>query len=252
MTLLHDTLKGSNMKDYVAKVQGRWGDCYYVKGDQFVGYSLREYGEYNPDETEYILQLADEKQGLVLDIGANIGVIAQALAYKGHHVVAFEPQVGLFDILTENLKPYPLSTTVYNTAVGSSNSTTTMPRQRYYNKGNFGGISCGSGDIIVPVATIDSLELGTVSLMKVDVEGWEEEVLRGAVSTILKDKPILYLEADREDKIPSLYRFVTEVLEYTWEHHNPRLFREENFFNNPSNVWAPMNYASYNVVCRPK
>jgi hypothetical protein len=88
--------------------------------------------------------------------------------------------------------------------------------------------------------------------MKVDVEGWEEEVLRGAVSTILKDKPILYLEADREDKIPSLYRFVTEVLEYTWEHHNPRLFREENFFNNPSNVWAPMNYASYNVVCRPK
>ena len=239
------------MKDYVAKVDGRWGTTYYVKGDQFVGRSLREYGEYNPDETEYIISLANERTGgVVLDIGANIGVIAQALCYSGHTVEVFEPQAELFDILQENLKPY--GCWAHKSAVGSSEGTTNMPRQRYYNKGNFGGISCGSGNIIVPVVTIDSRDLHNVKLMKVDVEGWEEEVLRGAVATILRDKPILYLEADREDKIPSLYKFVTEVLDYTWEPHNPTLFRERNYFNNTKNVWAPMNYASYNVVCRPK
>ena len=240
------------MKDYIAKVEGRWGTTYYVKGDQFVGRSLREYGEYNPDETEFILALADEGEGIVLDVGANIGVIAQALSYAGHSVDAFEPQRGLFDILTENMKPYCLSSECHNVAVGSQVGTTTMPRQRYYNEGNFGGISCGSGDITVPVVTLDSFEFGTVKLIKVDVEGWEEEVLRGAINLIARDKPILYLEADREDKIPSLHKFVTEGLGYTWEHHNPRLFREQNYFNNTRNAWAPMNYASYNVVCRPK
>lgn len=240
------------MKDYVTKVDGRWGTTYYVKGDQFVGRSLREYGEYNPDETEYILQLADEGQGAVLDVGANIGVIAQALAHQGHQVITFEPQAGLFDILSENMKPYPLSSVCYNVAVGSQVGTTTMPRQRYYSEGNFGGISCGSGDVTVPVETLDSLGLPMTKLIKVDVEGWEEEVLRGAIDLIARDKPILYLEADREDKIPALHKFVTEVLGYTWEHHNPRLFREQNYFNNTKNVWAPMNYASYNVVCRPK
>jgi hypothetical protein len=47
----------------------------------------------------------------------------------------------------------------------------------------------------VPVTTVDRI-VGRrrVSVMKVDVEGWEKEVLRGAQTVLRRDQPILYLE----------------------------------------------------------
>ena len=60
--------------------QTRWGQTHYFDSDLFVGASIHHYGEYNPDETEKILELAVPGK-LVLDIGANIGVISQALEY---------------------------------------------------------------------------------------------------------------------------------------------------------------------------
>ena len=42
--------------------------------------------------------------------------------------------------------------------------------------------------------TIDSLYLENVSLMKIDVEGHELSVLKGAEQTILKNKPVIILE----------------------------------------------------------
>jgi FkbM family methyltransferase len=233
-------------RDYITSVQGRWGKTFYIKGDEYVGKSLRYYGEYNPDETEYIISLAVERVGeLCLDIGANIGVIAQALEKSGHEVMSFEPQPIIYDILSKNTFGRCV-----NAAVGAEHGQTRMPKQRYYNPGNFGGISCGEGEMIVNVHTIDEYNLSDVGLMKIDVEGWELGVLQGAVETIKRCSPIIYLEADRTDKIPALKKFVMEDLGYSWEEHNPTLYREKNFFNHPKNVWAPYNFASYNAVCR--
>ena len=41
-------------------VNGRWGEVWFYENDTYVGQSLDKYGEYNPDETECIISLADK------------------------------------------------------------------------------------------------------------------------------------------------------------------------------------------------
>ena len=234
-------------------VEGRWGKCKFLAKDEYVGRSMFYYGEYNPDETEKILSLAN---GLCLDIGANIGVISQALLRSGHNVVAFEPQPELFDILQENMASASireLQCKAYNSAVGDKAGVATMPKVYYGDKGNFGGLGLFEksiyGTINVEVSTIDSYNFNDVGFMKIDVEGYEYETLVGAKETISKYKPILYIEDDRSAKSQRLREYV-RALGYTIEEHKPTLYREENFFGLKKNVWN-RNYASHNLVCKP-
>ncbi|TAL39835.1 MAG: FkbM family methyltransferase [Alphaproteobacteria bacterium] len=236
-------------KNYVKSVDGRWGKCHFFEQDEYIGKSIFHYGEYNPDETEFILGLAAKagKDKLVLDIGANIGVIAQALAFAGFTVEAFEPQPEVFELLTANFKGK-----AHNVALGEARGKTIMPKLIYSERFNFGGVSCETtsrsrGGIDVHVEKIDDYKFDNVGLMKIDVEGFEERVLRGAVETINRCSPILYLEDDREQKSASLHAFLQE-LGYRWEPHRPPLFRPNNFFGKAENVWSK-NFVSKNIVC---
>jgi len=46
----------------------------------------------------------------------------------------------------------------------------------------------------IDVTTLDSYKLKNISMIKIDVEGHEEEVLKGAVDTIKKNHPIIFVE----------------------------------------------------------
>lgn len=232
------------------EVNSRWGNCKFFAKDEYVGRSLYYYGEYGPDETEKILGLAN---GLCLDIGANIGVISMALLRSGFSVHAFEPQPEVFKLLIENVGCAGGEFLCRNTAVGSSAGTAKMPKVQYGGKGNFGGLGIGDksiyGSIDVGVITIDSLDYKDVGFIKIDVEGYELEVLRGARATIERCRPILYIEDDRVDKSAALRAYIVE-LGYTIEEHKPCLYRPQNWFGLQRNVWDK-NYASHNLICRP-
>ena len=236
------------------EVEGRWGKCKFFAKDEYVGKSMYNYGEYGPDETELILTLAEESAGCCLDIGANIGVISQALLATGHRVHAFEPQPEVYKLLVENMGNVWGSYTHHNTAIGSEAGVAEMPKVHYSAKGNFGGLSIGSNSIYgtypVPVVTIDSYEFPDVGFMKIDVEGFELEVLQGATKTIERCKPIMYIEDDRPDKSRALRQKIEELGYYIVEHH-PRLYREDNFFGLKKNIWS-MTYESHNLICRPQ
>lgn len=229
-------------------VDGRWGRATYFAKDEYVGKSLHYYGEYNPDETEKILELASIKKGLCLDIGANIGVISQALEHEGFEVFAYEPQPEVFKVLELNF-----GGASFNVAVGSEKGTAKMPKMHYSDKGNFGGISLNTksmyGSYDVPVVTMDDQGLDNVTFIKIDVEGYELEVLKGATKLIARDKPILYIEDDRAEKSRSLRDYICR-LGYNIDEHRPTLYREENFFGLKRNVWD-RNYASHNLICMP-
>lgn len=231
-------------------VDSRWGPCTYFLKDEYVGRSIHNYGEYGPDETEMILSLAP-KGKLCLDIGANIGVISMALIANGYEVQAFEPQPEVFKLLDMNIGK---SAHIHNTALGIGAGMASMPKVYYGAKGNFGGLGIGMasmyGTYQVPVASLDSFELQDVGFIKIDVEGFEEAVLWGGINTITRDKPIMYIEDDRIEKRVSLRRYITD-LGYTYESHQPTLYREDNFKALKKNVWAPKNYASHNLICCP-
>ena len=187
------------------------------------------------------------KDKLVLDIGANIGVISQALEFSGFTVESFEPQPEVFGLLRRNMKGR-----CHNLALASRVGVTTIPKVNYDEVNNFGGLSCGTasksrGAIEVKVETLDSFNFANVGLMKIDVEGFEEEVLRGGVETINRCSPVLYLEDDRKEKSPSLHAFLKE-LGYRFEVHAPPLYRERNFFGKKQNIWDK-NFVSRNIVC---
>ena len=228
-------------------VIGRFGEVWYYGKDEFVGRSFHNYGEFSGEECEQILALASEKDGLCLDIGANIGAIAQMLEFHGKECVAFEPQSEIYKLLVRNFYGKAI-----NCALGSEEGTAQMPRLRYGAKYNYGGMSLNTktelGSYPVPVKTIDSYNFQNVSFMKIDVEGWEEEVLKGAVDTIKRCSPIMYIEDDRQEKSKSLHNFL-DSLGYSYTLSSPPLFRLNNFFNNPMNVWGK-NYVSHNLVCR--
>ena len=63
----------------------------------------------------------------------------------------------------------------------------------------------------VPVIALNSLGLTDVSAMKVDAEGAEEEVLRGAITTLRRCRPVLSVEI-KERHRPGSLRRVPELL----------------------------------------
>lgn len=227
-------------------VDGRWGKCTYFEKDMYVGKSMHHYGEYGPDETEEILELA---QDLCLDVGANIGCISQALEACGFEVVAFEPQPEVFKVLRQNIQGV-----AHNCGVGSSVGVAKMPKIHYSEKNNVGGLGLGFvsslGSYDVDVVPLDLVHFGKrVGFIKIDVEGYELEVLKGATELIRKDRPVMYIEDDRPEKSSALREYIFS-LGYSIEEHKPLLYRENNYFGLKRNVWD-MLYASHNLICKP-
>ena len=67
--------------------------------------------------------------------------------------------------------------------------------------------------------TLDSFHMSSVSFIKIDVEGYELDVLQGAQETLQHDLPLLYVEIHREALIPH----VTAFLEAMGYEYNERI-----------------------------
>src|SRR5687767_5587801 len=83
----------------------RHGWMLYLKSDQVIGAALDVYGEFAESENRLMAALI-EPGDVVLDVGANIGTVALALAHRvgpSGRVYAFEPQRIVFQLLCANL-----------------------------------------------------------------------------------------------------------------------------------------------------
>jgi FkbM family methyltransferase len=98
---------------------------------------------------------------------------------------------------------------MHNVALGSAESFINMNIV----EGNTGHshidtTSFGVGSI--PLKTLDSFNLSGIDMIKIDVEGFEEEILAGAFDTIKRNKPVIVVEQqkheykDATEKTPSI------------------------------------------------
>lgn len=135
--------------------------------------------------------------GLCVDVGAHLGNHTIFLAKVcGMRVLAFEPQPEMYRLLVEHVRINGVEDRVrtFNVALGdvAGHGTLTWPAES-----NSGGarLQVDDGGSVL-ISTLDEhVGAETVDLIKVDVEGFELEVLKGGRRAIDRDKPLIYAEA---------------------------------------------------------
>jgi FkbM family methyltransferase len=187
----------------------------------------REIGErslfFEIDLLEHVY-LSVPHRGLYLDVGANIGNHAVYFAkFCADHVVAVEPHPGIVPILERNLESNaPGRYTLFPTALGARPGVGRMTLRPNF-EANIGGsqvelLSTWPADRAgtVPVTTLDDL-LGRLAprlaelpltLVKIDVEGMELDVLRGAPRLLTRHRPHLVIELATEEARTAMRAFL--------------------------------------------
>ena len=111
----------------------------------------------------------------ILDIGAWVGTWSMAMNKFCGRVIAFEPDSLHYECLVKNVSD---DIETHQLAVGSEQKLISLSEDNFTQSKRI----IGEGSI--PMITIDSMKLDDVDLIKIDVEGYEMEVLKGAVNTL--------------------------------------------------------------------
>jgi FkbM family methyltransferase len=227
----------------------------YNLNDLFIGRAMDIYGEWCEAELACLGQIV--KSGdVVVDVGANIGTHTVFFSKKvslGGVVYAFEPQRITYEFLCANLALNGLQNVVpIQAGAGDSAGEIIIPVLDPSVVQNFGCLNIEghpTGEL-VKILSLDSMELKRCNLIKIDVEGMELKVLRGAEKTIRDHRPLLFVENNNREGAPELVQTLFDMGYKCWW-HIAAYYNTENFFHNKENVWVNFVPES-NMICVPK
>ncbi|UUX48025.1 FkbM family methyltransferase [Nisaea acidiphila] len=144
------------------------------------------------EELEYCRQRVSPG-GVIVDVGANVGnhSVFFGRFLKPSRLIPVEPNSEALPFLMENLTLNDIDTDErgFGIALGRASGQ--------------GGITSDKGDLVesrmasgtgIPVVALDTLVEGPVHFLKIDVEGMEFEVLRGAQQIIARSRPHILIE----------------------------------------------------------
>ena len=149
--------------------------------------------------------------GIAFDIGANVGLYSLLLSAKADKVVAFEPYARNIRYLVRTLAINDVhNVVIVPCAVADS------PGMQAFDPGQncAMGHLCGSGGQVVACITCDdfSKQFGLVpDLIKIDVEGAEELVLRGARELLSRRRPAILLSFHSDDIKASCTQYLRQL-----------------------------------------
>ena len=160
---------------------------------------LEDAGNDQAEQRDWALTFV-RKWRVCLDIGSNIGQWTRPLAEKFASVICFEPNPNFRECFEKNITarnvllwPYGLSDKA-GTATQDFNSTVLRNEP---------------GDI--NLRTLDSFGLTEVDLIKIDVDGFEIPLLKGAKETLRKNNPVINIEM-KQRKRPETVRKCRDIL----------------------------------------
>jgi hypothetical protein len=148
-----------------------------------------------------VLRLGD----VFVDVGANTGIYSKAAFLCGAKVIAFEPIPSLAAGLSRELRG---SVTVFEQAVSIEAGTANLrvpiiggrPAFTRASLDSRGGSEADWVDIQVSCGPPPALH-EVVRVLKIDVEGFEMEVLRAFSELIQRDKPMVLIEAEERHSV---------------------------------------------------
>jgi FkbM family methyltransferase len=237
-------------------IDTRYGPMLCNRNDVYVSQAgLIAYGEYSELEIAFVRQFVPVG-GCVIQVGAHIGSLtiplAKAVGPDGM-LVAFEPQRLLYQCLTANVALQSLTHVITeHAAVGAEAGYAYVPTHDPDVSFNTGGVRIDHQQTAgekVRVRTLDAyLDPPRLDLLHADVEGMEEEVLRGSEQLIRRHRPVLYVEAIEVEKRPALFQYMASLGYRLWW-HTPPMFNPDNYAGNPFNLLRGIS--SLNVLGWP-
>jgi len=167
---------------------------------------------YIPDGDEHFVKLADEIEHYqepqrtkafeyvtnwdrAVDLGAHVGIFSRHFAKRFREVVAFEPTPETRACLEKNV---PANVRIVPFACGDRERQVLFRRHIRNSGGTEMARDTNSSSSVehytVKMITLDSLELESVGLIKIDIQGAEPLALRGASETLRRCRPVVLIE----------------------------------------------------------
>ena len=135
---------------------------------------------------------------VAVDVGAHVGLWAMHLCKRFEAVQAFEPVASYRECFLKNVDWERRDVALHSIALGAAAGSCGM----VINPADTGGTHVGgAGDVVV--AALDGFDFEVVDFVKIDVEGWEFEVLKGAVETVKRCKPVIIVEQKPHKLLPN-------------------------------------------------
>lgn len=188
---------------FTFRTVARNGIKYHLDISDYQEYLI--YFDLKEDSSLPFLEYAPLKKGVFIDIGANIGQTSLNLSKKlgtiTHTILAFEPFPSTFKKLEVNIGLNSFSSIkIYNVALGNEKKAIEMEMSCLTNSGGY-KIAPKNNHSIDQLVQVNQEKLDDfypledpINYIKIDVEGYEMEVLKGAEQIIKMNKPVLVLE----------------------------------------------------------
>ncbi len=241
----------------------RWGTFLLLRGDMISQY-VDLYGEWCEREVDLFSRLLGDGDN-VIEVGANIGLHAVPLAklVGTGRVLCFEPQRLIQQVLAANCALNKLTNVhTIHSAVGDRCEEIEIAAGDLDQPWNYGAFSIEGGygnhgqyqgrqwSERVALTTLDAhpdvAALKSLRLLKIDVEGLELAVLRGAAETIAQHRPVLFVENNDEATGDDLIAAVREL------GYQPHWYCVERFSgDNFNQVSWQVPGGDFNMVCFP-
>ncbi|HEV2081381.1 MAG TPA: FkbM family methyltransferase [Brevundimonas sp.] len=205
-----------------------------VFANSYIGVLVNQFGYFEHEDLETLFDWLSPlhttfRQGVALDIGANIGNHAMWFSDHFSHVHAFEPNPRTYGLLAFNAAPLP-GVTTHQMGLGDQKGELTLSADVLHPE--VSSLRLGTpglaDQIMVRVETLDDLTLERkedVCFIKIDVEGFEEQVLRGGRATIASTQPLIVMEqhgSEFSDGASPSTRLLEEMgYKFAWEHRKP-------------------------------
>jgi len=183
-------------EEAVAQIRGT-GARLIVPTDDYIGAAVHSFGDLDPKVT-WVARRILRPGDTALDIGANLGLVAIAMAdavgTRGR-VEAFEPQPRFAELTRRSAELNRFDQlTLHEVALGRTDAEVTL----HIPNENMGRASIGrsqGADEAIQVLqrqageVLEALALGPIRLIKMDVEGYETEIIAGAEGYLRRNPP---------------------------------------------------------------
>jgi len=150
----------------------------------------KDFSDKNGNYDILLKHVADRKLRRIIDVGAWWGPWSLFWQPHAERLEIFEPNKKILPMLEYNISTYN-NCNLHKTALGEVSGTVSMA---YDTHSGTNHITDFKGDI--EIKTLDSYSFDNVDVIKIDVEGYEIPVLKGAINTISTNRPMIQIEGN--------------------------------------------------------